>query len=65
VTVANLPDSPRGQIIQGQAVPTLRQEALTAKSANINIVSGATQTSESFIQSLQSAIKSAKQHKAL
>ena len=42
--------------INSDAVPRLKQEALTAQSASIDIISGATSTSESFIQSLQSAL---------
>ena len=38
------------------ALPTLQQEALTAQSANIDTVSGATETSESYKASLQAAI---------
>lgn len=65
VGVVNSPESVRGQLIQGQAVPILKQETLTAQSSNVNLVSGATQTSDSFIQSLQSAIKKARSAKAL
>jgi uncharacterized protein with FMN-binding domain len=65
VGVVNSPDSTRGQLIQGQAVPILKQETLTAQSSNVNLVSGATQTSDAFIQSLQSAIKKARSVKAL
>ncbi|MDT8915634.1 FMN-binding protein [Amycolatopsis sp. PS_44_ISF1] len=38
------------------ALPRLREEALQAQSANIDTVSGATQTSESYIRSLQAAL---------
>jgi len=38
------------------AVPTLVQETLKAGSAKVDSVSGATQTSEAYVQSLQSAI---------
>jgi uncharacterized protein with FMN-binding domain len=38
---------------------------LTAQSAKIDVVSGATETSEAYIQSLQSAIKKARKAKAL
>lgn len=46
--------------INSQAMPYLKQEALQAQSANVNIVSGATDTSQAFIQSLASALNSAK-----
>jgi uncharacterized protein with FMN-binding domain len=65
VNVSNSPDSARGQIIQGQAIPILKQETLKAQSANVNLVSGATQTSEGYIQSLQAAVKAAHKAKAL
>jgi uncharacterized protein with FMN-binding domain len=38
------------------AVPTLVQETLQAGTANVDSVSGATQTSEAYVQSLQAAI---------
>ncbi len=45
--------------ISAAAVPILHQEALTAQSANIDAVSGATYTSEGYKQSLQSALDQA------
>lgn len=42
--------------INSQATPMLKQEAIQAQSANVDIVSGATATSQAFIQSLQSAL---------
>ncbi|WP_370943748.1 FMN-binding protein [Amycolatopsis sp. cg5] len=38
------------------ALPRLREEALEAQSADIDTVSGATSTSESYVKSLQAAI---------
>lgn len=49
-------DRPRSQFINAQAVPLLRSEVLQAQSANINVISGATFTSEAFANSLQAAI---------
>lgn len=46
----------RSAFINNQAIPILRQEALQAKSANIDLLSGATMTSEAFAQSLQAAL---------
>jgi uncharacterized protein with FMN-binding domain len=46
----------RSQFIMSQALPMLRQEFLATQSANIQMVSGATMTSEAFISSLQSAL---------
>jgi uncharacterized protein with FMN-binding domain len=60
VTVLQVPD--RGgyedQIVQ-VAVPQLKSEALSAQSAKIDIVSGATYTSQGYAQSLQSALDQA------
>ena len=49
----------RSAYINSQAVPILQSEAIQAQSANVNIVSGATLTSEGFQQSLQSALTQA------
>jgi uncharacterized protein with FMN-binding domain len=49
----------RSQYISEQAGPYLQQEALQAQSAQIDIVSGATYTSEGYAQSLQSALDKA------
>ena len=46
--------------ISNQAMPVLTQEAITAQSAQVNGVSGASQTSEAFVQSLASALAQAK-----
>lgn len=46
--------------INTQAMPYLKQEAIAAQSANVDIVSGATQTSEAFKQSLAGALSQAK-----
>jgi len=46
--------------INTQAMPLLKQEAIQAQSANVNGVSGASQTSGAFVQSLQSALSQAK-----
>lgn len=45
--------------ISAGAAPVLRHEALAAQSAQIDVVSGATYTSEAYQQSLQSAIDAA------
>ncbi len=46
----------RSQFIMSQALPMLRQEFLSAQSANVRLISGATLTSEAFQQSLQAAL---------
>lgn len=57
VSAVQLPnDQQQSQEIARYAVPILRQEALNAGSAHIDIVSGATYTSDGYAQSLQSAL---------
>jgi uncharacterized protein with FMN-binding domain len=46
----------RSAMINSEAVPILVQEALAAQGVNIDVVSGATFTSDAFAQSLQSAL---------
>jgi uncharacterized protein with FMN-binding domain len=52
-------DNPHSSSINQYALPTLIQEALQTQSAQINAVSGATYTSQGFVQSLQSALTQA------
>ena len=60
IETLRIPDeNPRDQEINSFAVPQLNQEALSAQSAQIDTVSGATVTSEGYIQSLQSALDKA------
>ena len=54
------PTSGRSGRISSLSLPTLKQEAIQAQSANINAVSGASYTSPAFIQSLTSALDQAK-----
>ena len=49
----------RDQEINSAAVPILNQESVSAQSSSIDMVSGATYTSDGYIQSLQSAIDAA------
>ena len=49
----------RDQEINSRAVPILNQEAVDAQSAQVDMVSGATYTSEGYTQSLQSALDQA------
>jgi uncharacterized protein with FMN-binding domain len=53
-------DRRTSQRINFVAVPDLQQEAIQAQSANVDLVSGATLTSQAFIQSLQSALDQAR-----
>lgn len=54
--------SDRGESIQinAQAMPLLKQEAMQVQNANVDVVSGATDSSQAFVQSLQSALDKAK-----
>jgi uncharacterized protein with FMN-binding domain len=49
----------RSQEINSQAAPILLQETISAQSAQIDTVSGATYTSDGYVQSLQSALDKA------
>lgn len=52
-------NNPRDQEINAYAVPLLNQEAVQEQGGAIDAVSGATVTSDGYIQSLQSAIDQA------
>lgn len=61
VSVPTYPDhTDRSVFINQNALPILKAEALRAQSTSINLVSGATDTSYGFAQSLQAAILKAK-----
>jgi uncharacterized protein with FMN-binding domain len=53
-------DNPQSQEINSQAGPLLRSEVLQAQSAAVDVVSGATYTSEAYARSLQSALVQAR-----
>ncbi len=53
-------DRRTSQAINNQAMPWLNSEAVQVQSAQVDIISGATFTSEGFQQSLQSALAQAK-----
>jgi uncharacterized protein with FMN-binding domain len=61
VTVAAiaLPVGGRSGMISSYVAPILSSEALTAQSASIDLVSGATYTSDAYAQSLQAALDQA------
>ncbi len=60
VAAVQYPDgNGRDQEINSYALPVLAQEALAAQGANIDHVSGATVTSDGYVQSLQSALDQA------
>jgi uncharacterized protein with FMN-binding domain len=60
VTALELPTGGRSGRISSFVEPRLRSEVLTAQSANIDIVSGATYTSSAYAASLQSALDQAR-----
>ncbi len=61
VTMLAYPNgSRRDQQINQNALPTLISETISAQSANVQMVSGATYTSEGYLRSLQSAIDKAR-----
>jgi uncharacterized protein with FMN-binding domain len=61
VSVPTYPDhTDRSVFINQNALPILKSETLRAQSAKINMVSGATDTSYGYEQSLQAAILKAK-----
>jgi len=53
-------DRSTSRYINSQALPYLQQEAVAAQSASINTVSGASDTSQAFRESLASALTQAK-----
>ena len=63
ITDVAVPVYPTGngkdQEINAYALPVLRQETLASQSANIDTVSGATVTSDGYLQSLQAALDAA------
>ena len=59
IVALQLPTSRRSGQISRYAEPILRQEALTAQSAAIDLVSGATYTSDAYARSLQAALDQA------
>ena len=52
-------DNPKDQEINDYALPILTQETLDAQGADIDMVSGATVTSNGYVESLQSALDQA------
>lgn len=53
-------DRDTSRSINGQAMPLLTQEAIQAQGAQVDGISGATETSIAFVQSLASALSQAK-----
>jgi uncharacterized protein with FMN-binding domain len=60
VTALQLTDAERRSVqISSQAAPLLRDEVLQAQSANVQTISGATVTSDAYLNSLQAALDAA------
>jgi len=63
ITAVDVLQYPQGngkdQQINAYALPILVQDTISAQSADIDMVSGATVTSEGYLQSLQSALDEA------
>lgn len=60
VAFLQYPNDQRNSVeINQQAMPYLQQEAIQAQSAQVDVVSGATDTSQAFVQSLSSALSQA------
>ena len=59
VTASTTAQDHHSQGINTQAVPRLRTQVLSAQSAHIDTISGATLTSKSYLSSLQSALDEA------
>ena len=53
-------DQPNSVAINQQAMPYLRQEAIKAQDSQVDGVSGATDTSQAFVQSLSVALRQAR-----
>lgn len=56
ITTLQAPSHGRSQSVNAQALPELTNRAIAAQSADIQFVSGATETSTAFVNSLQDAI---------
>jgi uncharacterized protein with FMN-binding domain len=52
-------ERPRSQFINSQAIPMLKHEVLQLQSAQIDLIGGATMTSEAYAMSLQAALTKA------
>jgi len=53
-------DRPSSTEISNQSLPQLKKEAIQSQNAQVDIVSGATQTSQAFQESLQNALQQAR-----
>jgi predicted ferric reductase/uncharacterized protein with FMN-binding domain len=60
VSVSATPADQRSQQLEAGAIPILKSETLQAQSATVNAVSGASETSAAYLQSLQGALSKAR-----
>jgi uncharacterized protein with FMN-binding domain len=60
VQIPQYPQNGHSVEVNSAALPVLKQEAIASQNAQMNIVSGATQSSEAFQQSLAIALAAAK-----
>ncbi|GGF36122.1 hypothetical protein GCM10011321_28930 [Youhaiella tibetensis] len=61
VDVLQYPNDRRtSRYINSQALPMLEQEVISAHSANVNLITGATLTSQAYVRSLQGALDQAR-----
>jgi uncharacterized protein with FMN-binding domain len=61
IRVLRYPSDRRTSVaINRQALPMLRDEVVSAQSAKVDIISGATLTSEAFVRSLEKALRQAR-----
>ncbi|MBT1175670.1 FMN-binding protein [Bifidobacterium sp. LC6] len=56
ISTIKAPSTGRSQQVNAQAIPALTERAIAAQSSEIQFVSGATETSTAFVNSLQDAI---------
>ena len=54
-------ENPNSIYVNNAAMPYLQQEAIKAQSSNVSVVTGATYTSQAFMQSLSNALSQAMQ----
>jgi uncharacterized protein with FMN-binding domain len=59
VTIVTAPTDRHSSRINNSSIPTLTSQALTSQSADVDVISGATWTSESYATSLQAALDAA------
>lgn len=58
-TAVSFPKTGQSATINADAIPKLKEQTLEAQSAKIDAVSGATYTSQSYVESLQAALDAA------